>query len=252
MALGRRRFPWIAVLLSVCIHLVASLLVVLLPRALPNETGPQKQGTVELLMVEQKGAGPSQASQKQDTKTVPPQQAKAPNPESAKEEAPTPETEPVPAQPIAKGDESTTPEQAPSKRAKQDTKPAPDPVEAQPVPPQSREAPVFDLAGTQSESNAMVLGSNVIPAMKDDRFRNRPPAYPIEAQIHNQYGSVVVVIHVAANGLATGADVLESSGTNLLDQAAIDAVRKWHFRPAMTEGRTVSFDIPFRFVFEPN
>jgi protein TonB len=110
---------------------------------------------------------------------------------------------------------------------------------------------VFDLEGTDSESNAIVMGGHVLPAMPDDRFRNRPPVYPIEAQIHNEHGSVVVLIHVSENGLATGADVLESSGVEILDQAALTAVRKWHFRPAMKGGQAVPFDYPFRFVFEP-
>jgi len=45
--------------------------------------------------------------------------------------------------------------------------------------------------------------------------------------------------------------VLVSSGYDILDQAAVTAVRKWHFRPAMQEGRSIPFDMPFRFIFEP-
>ena len=32
----------------------------------------------------------------------------------------------------------------------------------------------------------------------------------------------------------------------------MEPVRKWHFHPAMQEGRTVPFDMPFQFIFETN
>jgi periplasmic protein TonB len=257
----RRRFLLIAVLLSVGVHLIAALLIVFLPRVLPREAGPQEQGTVELLMVEKKGAQPTQAGQPKDSKPaqVPPEKAEtpktdAPKPEVQKDETPAREPKVVPAPPVtAPGDEPVPPptEQTPPKPAMADSRPAPKPTEAQPMPPQTQGAPVFDLEGTDSDSNAIVMGGHVLPAMPDDRFRNRPPVYPIEAQVRNEHGSVMVLIHVAANGLATGADVVESSGVQILDEAALTAVRRWHFRPAMKEGQAVPFDYPFRFVFEP-
>jgi protein TonB len=271
----RHRFWWIAGLLSVGAHLIAALLVVFLPRVLPREAGPQEQGAVELLMVEQKGAQPSQAGQPRNSKpaqsppekTVTPQQPATPQtvaPKAAerKDAPPVPVTKPVPAPAMAPGGDEPSPapsdqvaqksaDQVPPKPAAKDQQSAHQQADAQPTPPQTQAAPVFDLAGTDSDSNAVVMGDRVLPAMPDDRFRNRPPVYPIEAQLHNEYGSVVVMIHVAANGLATGADVMQTSGVDLLDQAALTAVRKWHFRPAMKEGHAVPFDFPFRFVFEP-
>jgi protein TonB len=96
------------------------------------------------------------------------------------------------------------------------------------------------------------MGPNILPATPDDRFHNRPPVYPIEAQLHNEHGLVVVVIHVAANGVASGVDVQQSSGVDILDQAAVAAVRKWRFRPAIKDGQAVPFDFPFEFIFEPH
>ncbi len=123
-------------------------------------------------------------------------------------------------------------------------------AEAEPVPPPPGKAPVFDLEGTGSESNAIVLGGHVLPAMPDDKFRNRPPLYPSEAAMLGQHGAVVVMIHVSASGFAISADVVESSGVAALDQAAVDAVLKWHFHPAMKDGQTVPSTMPFRFVFQ--
>jgi protein TonB len=116
--------------------------------------------------------------------------------------------------------------------------------------PKAQEAPVFDLAGTESESNAEVLGGRVIPASPDDRFRNRPPIYPREAAVRGEHGAVVILIHVSETGVAAGVDVMETSGVASLDKAAVDAVLKWHFRPALKEGRAVPFAMRFRFIFE--
>jgi protein TonB len=109
---------------------------------------------------------------------------------------------------------------------------------------------VFDLSGTDSDSNAIALGDGVLPAMPDDRFRNRPPIYPLEAELRGDHGTVVVLIHVSETGVATHVDLMQSSGVSALDQAAVNAVYKWHFRPAMRAGRAVPFTMPFRFLFD--
>jgi protein TonB len=262
-ATRRSRIVLLAVVLSVGIHLAAALLIVLLPHVLPKEARPQEQGTVELLMIEQKGAKPNQAGRPTDDASKPQRKADASEDQNRKAAPASPPTQavPVPTTPTP-GDES---EAAPSKQAQTqpskteaqsgetqvESQPVEEKAEAKPLPPRSQDAPVFDLAGTDSESNAIALGSQILPAMKDDRFRNRPPIYPTEAQTLGQNGTVVVMIHVSEIGVATGADVIESSGFEVLDRAAVAAVLKWHFHPAMKEGRSVPFDMPFRFVFEP-
>jgi protein TonB len=251
----------LAVVLSVGIHLAAALLIVLLPHVLPKEARPQEQGTVELLMVEQKGTKLNQAGQPKDDAPKPQRKADPSEDQNREAASASPPTQAIPV-PTTPGDE---PEVAPSKQAQMqasnaetqstdtqaETPPVKEKAEEKPLPPRPQDAPVFDLAGTDSESNAIALGSQILPAMKDDKFRNRPPVYPAEAQTLGQNGTVVVMIHVSENGIATGADVVESSGFEVLDRAAVTAVLKWHFRPAMQEGRSVPFDMPFRFVFEP-
>jgi protein TonB len=253
---GRPRFLLIALILSVVVHLVAALFVVLLPPVLSREAVPPAQGAVELLMVEQKGAKADQAGADQQDPAVASQPEK--NVEAARPKAETAEPQGTSSAallppPVSETAEPVPPSGGPSSAMQRE--PAPEapsdkaPAATQP-PARPQEAPVFDLAGTESESNAVVLGSQVLPARPDDRFRNRPPVFPQEAEIRGLHGTVVVLIHVSEAGVATGADVLESSGVESLDQAALGAVRKWHFRPAMREGRTVPFDMPFRFIFE--
>lgn len=251
MASSRRRLLLIALSLSVCVHLVAALLILFLPRFGPRKADSHPRGTVELLMVEQKGAQPSQVNQPSDREAAqaPPEKIGTP-----KAQTQPPSSTALAAPPLPeRGDEPAPPPAppAPPKPAAKSPQPAAKEPAAQPAPPRAQQAPVFDLEGTGSESNAIVLGGHVLPAMPDDRFRNRPPLYPAEAAMLGQHGAVIVVIHVSENGLATGADVVESSGVERLDQAAVAAVRRWHFHPAMKDGRTVPFDMPFRFIFEP-
>jgi protein TonB len=255
LALHRRRFLLTALALSVAVHVAAALLIVFLPGILPPEAHPQQGGTVELLMVERKGAQPSQAGQPPESQPTPQQPEKTAA--GPKQGAQQPDTkaatsQAVPVPPVAENANEPTPpptEETPKKAAQPDDEP--DTRQAvQSAPPKPREAPVFDLAGTESESNAEVLGGSVLPASPDNRFRNRPPIYPAEAAMRGEHGAVVVTIHVSETGFTTGVDVVQSSGVASLDQAAINAVRKWRFRPALREGRSVPFAMPFRFVFD--
>lgn len=256
MAAPRQRFLLIAILLSVAVHILSALLIVFLSRTLPPNKEPKEPATVALLMVEKRGAGPIDAAAPTDRNPAPAKQAEAPKTELRKPERPKTAT-PAPqvlSSPLAidpGGDTVPPPAEPPSPQpARQDPQPAPKPVEAQPAPPRLQEAPVFDLSGTDSDSNAIAIGQGILPAMPDDRFRNRPPIYPIEAQLHDQHGSVLLVIHVSESGVATGVNVERTSGVDILDQAAIAAVLKWRFRPAMQDGHTVPFDYPFKFIFE--
>jgi protein TonB len=231
----------IAVTLSVLVHLAPFAVVAIMPPLAPVKVDPEARGEVELLMVEQKGAAPSAAGQPTDGKATP---------EAAKPAAQAPDKADTPKQATATPPLPATDEIGeavpPPPSAAADTPPAP---QTSPSPPPKREALTFNFAGTDSDTNARVVSGHILPAMPDDRFRNRPPPYPLEAAMRRETGAVLVLIHVSAYGLATGADVVESSGSSLLDAAAVTAVRKWHFHPAMKEGLAVPFDMPFRFVF---
>jgi periplasmic protein TonB len=258
----RRRTLLIAVVLSVGAHVAAALLVLFLPRMQPADDRPREQGTVELLMVEKKGAEPTaskpgasepspvepSSNEAHAEKAMPTPSVKAETPrlDNHNDEAAAPGL----TTPSESGDEPAAAEIPRTPPAPSDPPTNPAAQKAVLTPPPLQEAPVFHLEGTESESNAVALGSGILPAMPDNRFRNRPPLYPAEAQLHGEHGTVVLVIHVAENGAATGVDVVESSGVASLDQAARAAVLKWHFHPGMQDGRSVPFDMPFRIVFE--
>src|SRR6185437_18312 len=224
------------------------------------------QGAVELLMVEKQGAEASQAA----PPPTPPPQAEA-KPKAEPKAEPKPETPrpppPSPPAPVAKEGEVPAPTPVPPEPAKPEPAkpeppkpPAPQQAETaekaqpappvKPAPPSPQKALVFDFNGTDSPSNARATGSDILPASPDDRFRNRPPPYPMEAARRGEHGTVTLMIHVGANGLTSGIDLIESSGFASLDQAAIAAVWAWHFHPALRDSQPVPFDMPFRFDFQ--
>ncbi len=247
-----RRRPWlIAAVVSVGFHasVAGSLLILarrshIIPPDLPT-------GTVELLMVEKKGNGapvPPVTAEAEPQPVAPPQQPQPPDKTPAPRQATESHATAMPSKPDDAG-ERIPPLAEPSPPTEVKVAEQPKPV----TPPATKQQPLdMDLDGTDSESNAVVMGSNVIPASPDDRFRNRPPIYPYEAALRGEHGRVVLIIHVSDRGAAIGADLGESSGVASLDQAAMDAVMKWHFRPAMKDGRTVPFDMPVQFTFRSN
>lgn len=78
---------------------------------------------------------------------------------------------------------------------------------------------------------------------------NAPPDYPASARAQRQVGVVMLSVEVNAAGRVAALKVITSSGYPLLDQAAIVAVRKWQFKPALRAGLAVSttVQVPIRF-----
>ena len=63
------------------------------------------------------------------------------------------------------------------------------------------------------------------------------PKYPLEAQDSGLEGVITVEVSLDEAGVMTGARVLRS--VPILDAAALDAVRNWHYEPTIVDGRAV-------------
>jgi protein TonB len=75
------------------------------------------------------------------------------------------------------------------------------------------------------------------------------PAYPSEAVRRGEEGKVLCALHIDVRGTVTRVDVLRSSGHELLDHAAIDALMRWRFLPARNDGRAVACRVPHWITF---
>ena len=74
-------------------------------------------------------------------------------------------------------------------------------------------------------------------------------AYPHDARRMGQQGSALLRIHVATDGRVLDVELVESSGHERLDQAALTAVRTWSFHPATRDGVPVADSLLHRVTF---
>jgi protein TonB len=236
---GRPRIRWQdksrlqhAGLFSAALHAaVLAGLLLSFRHAIPVREPPDQEAAVELVMIENKGANVAT--------TAPPQ----PSPEVT---VPTPPPPPPPDK--AEAAEAVPPVPPPPPPAAAPPSPPRPPIASPPV-PHAQEAPQISLGGTDSDTDAIATGPNLIPASVDTKFHNRDPIYPAEAAIRGERGAVTLLIHVSPEGLASDVDIAQSSGYAALDRSARDAVLKWHFLPAVKDGRPIEFEMPLRVVF---
>lgn len=116
-------------------------------------------------------------------------------------------------------------------------------VETAPPPPAAAPAPLPEAAPAP-----IAAGDRPQPIAD----QSPPPSYPPAALRRGESGSVVVRVDVDATGMPFNATIVQRSGSRDLDRAAVDAVRRWRFTPAQSNGQAVtgSIEVPFDFKSE--
>jgi protein TonB len=78
---------------------------------------------------------------------------------------------------------------------------------------------------------------------------NPPPRYPRAARRRGIQGTVVLSVYVDAQGRVANLWLLESSGYRVLDNSALEAVKKWSFEPGRKGDTKVAMwvNVPVRF-----
>lgn len=89
-------------------------------------------------------------------------------------------------------------------------------------------------------------GGVVLPSSSAAYLRNPKPAYPSMSRRLGETGRSVVRVLVGADGSAKNVRLQRSSGFDRLDQAALDAVRRWRFVPGTRGGvpEDMWFNVP--------
>ncbi|MDO8812079.1 MAG: TonB family protein [Gallionella sp.] len=115
---------------------------------------------------------------------------------------------------------------------------APVPTEVSSAPPQPVTAPP-SLPDREPDYQAAYLNNPV-------------PAYPMVARRMGWQGRVVLNVEVLASGLPGQIKLHQSSGHDVLDNAAMQAVRGWRFVAARHGGQVVSkwFLVPIPFILK--
>lgn len=89
-------------------------------------------------------------------------------------------------------------------------------------------------ARAKMAKEAVRVGGNIRPPVK---VKDVPPVYPAVAKAAKVSGVVVLEATVGPDGRVTDTRVVRS--IPLLDQAAIDAVQQWEYKPTMVKGQAV-------------
>jgi len=110
---------------------------------------------------------------------------------------------------------------------KQPPKPAPKAVEQTPAPPKPA-APVAAPAPPAPPVPAPVTPASASAAY----LKNPAPEYPSLAQRRGWEGTVLLRVQVLASGKPGEIQIQKSSGRQQLDDAALNAVKRWSFVPA--------------------
>ncbi len=148
--------------------------------------------------------------------------------------------------PVPAANASTPPPAPPTPPQAKAAPPAPAP--AQPSPPGAE--PSVNLGDSDADRDSLlVTGDDVVSSGPDARYRNMPPPYPRDAARRHEEGTVALLVHITPDGEAGEIDTLASSGSESLDEAARNAVAKWHFIPAEHDGAKVGSLYPVRFRF---
>ena len=112
-----------------------------------------------------------------------------------------------------------------------------------PIPaPAVRSAPSFHASAPRP---------TVIPDSAPRLLRHAAAVYPDALRTGGIGGTVIVRLAVNAQGTVTEATVTQSSGTDDLDAAALDAVGHWFYEPAYQDGKAVPAQVTARIDFRP-
>ncbi len=90
------------------------------------------------------------------------------------------------------------------------------------------------LGALQQGQGLAGFDTDVIPVVRTS------PVYPRGAKQARIEGSVTLAVTIRPDGTVEGAEVLESDPPRLFDDAALDAIRRWKFRPKIVDGTPVA------------
>lgn len=172
--------------------------------------------------------------------------------------APQPAPEPAP-QPEVVPPEPPKPKPVVKQKPKPQVKPEPKPV-VEPEPqvveapaPVAVQEPVAQAAPQPVAAAPQIVEAEPEPepqpapepVIEPPRFgvaylNNPPPAYPALSRRIGEEGRVMLRVLVGTNGKPESVEIENGSGSQRLDSAALDAVRKWKFIPARRNNEAIS------------
>jgi TonB family protein len=82
------------------------------------------------------------------------------------------------------------------------------------------------------------------------KLRHRTPKYPLIARHNNWEGVTALTIQVQPDGAVGEIEISQTSGFQVLDQAAVKAVKHWRYQPAVKNGLAIAWQIRVKIIFK--
>ena len=222
---------FLALMASLFVHV----LFWVLKQALPVPDAPKLDLPQSINVTLTPAATPSNPSESraQTAAKAPPEPSKAKTPPKPKAILPKPV--------VQKTEQPTPPKQL-------ETHP-PEPAQMPAAPTPMQAASAIPKAPAGAPSAEPPSGHFEGPRLNADYLHNPRPDYPAQAKRMGWEGRVVLRVEVLADGSAGAVSVAKSSGHEALDDAALEAVRRWKFVPAKRDGAAVnsSVNVPINF-----
>ncbi|KJG15953.1 energy transducer TonB [Photobacterium angustum] len=102
-----------------------------------------------------------------------------------------------------------------------------------------------------AKAKKTTVGANSPQLVSKPTFATKPSAvkYPRLAKRRGIEGTVLVEVLIAKDGHQVKQKLIKSSGANVLDNAALKAIKKWRFSPHIVDGIAIAHrvQIPVRF-----
>ncbi|MEO5362111.1 MAG: energy transducer TonB [Magnetococcus sp. DMHC-8] len=120
---------------------------------------------------------------------------------------------------------------------------------SKPAPAVTADSPPRQTAAPPQAKPVAPVETYIPPSSKAAYLENPKPVYPAFARRQGTEGVVLLSVEVDSTGLPLTVALKQSSGHELLDRAALQAVQQWRFVPAQRGGAPVraQVDVPIRF-----
>ena len=105
--------------------------------------------------------------------------------------------------------------------------------------PQPESQTASTLPTQQASRNLLDTGNAAVDYKPRPVAGNPKPHYPLLARNQGIEGRVVVNVLISVQGTVKTIGVGQSSGSRLLDKAAVQAVKKWRFHPVLHNGKAI-------------
>lgn len=126
------------------------------------------------------------------------------------------------------------------------------PMQNDSAPPAPANVPASDRPASLKAASPAENEALTAPRFNAAYLHNPTPVYPAAARRAGYEGAAVIRARIQIDGSADRVEIKKSSGYGILDQAALEAVRKWRFIPARRGNEAVVewVEIPWKFKLE--